>query len=125
MLRRGDLITHFDGTDVDGRGVPYDQLCQHRNVVLFVLSKYLAAAASTYLRALEVRLSELKPPDTSLVISDHALADLPQPSIAISDRLGEIVHIEQLAAEPERWPPIDEILEWVEFIRVRCPECPP
>jgi hypothetical protein len=125
MLHSGDLITRFDGATIDGREVPYDQLWQHRNVVLFVLSADLGAAASPYLRALDGRLSALKPPDTSLVVSDHTVDGLPQNSVAIADRWGEIVHIEQLASDQEAWPSIDDILEWVEFIRVKCPECPP
>jgi hypothetical protein len=61
MLHPGDLIARFDGATVDGRVVPYDQRWQHRNMVLFVLSAELGAASSPYLRALEDRLSELKP----------------------------------------------------------------
>jgi hypothetical protein len=125
MLHAGDLITHFESTTLDGRGVPYDQLWQHRNVVLFVLSSDLIAAASPYLSALEGRLAELKPADTSLVVSANVVADLPQRSVAISDRWGEVVYVEQLTADQKQWPGLDDILEWVEFIRIKCPECPP
>ena len=121
----GDLIPRFDGAAVDGRDVPYEELWQHRNIVLFVLAGDLAARASAYLRALDFRLSELKPPDTSLVIVDHIMDGPPMNSVVIADRWAEIVHIEQLAADPRAWPSSDDILEWVEFIRVKCPECPP
>jgi hypothetical protein len=30
-----------------------------------------------------------------------------------------------LINEPEYWPPADDILDWVEFVRAKCPECPP
>jgi hypothetical protein len=71
MLQPGDLITHFNGATVDGREVPYDRFWQHRNVVLFVLPAELSAPASPYLRALQGRLSELKPEDTSLVVDQN------------------------------------------------------
>jgi hypothetical protein len=95
------------------------------NVVLFIVSADLISAASPYLSALESRLSELKPDDTSLVVVDHSIDGLPLNSVVIADRWGDIVHLERLASDQEAWPSITGILEWVEFIRVKCPECPP
>jgi hypothetical protein len=125
VLHPGDLIPRFEGATVDGREVRYEQLWQHRNVVLFVLSADLRVSASSYIRALEAGLAELKPSDTSLVVSDHTIDRLPLNSVVIADRWGEIVHTEQLAVDPAAWPSSDDILEWVNFIRVTCPECPP
>jgi hypothetical protein len=125
MLRPGDLIPRFDGATVDGREVPYEQLWQHRNVVLFVLSESVSAAARPYLGAMERRLSELKPQDTTLVVLGQRIEGVPLSSVAIADRWGEIVHIQELENDPATWPPIDDIADWVEFIRVKCPECPP
>jgi hypothetical protein len=70
-------------------------------------------------------LAELKPDDTSLVISDHAVNGVLLDSVVIADRWGEIVHIQGLSPDLAIWPSIDDVLEWVEFIRVKCPECPP
>jgi hypothetical protein len=124
MLNTGDLLPRFDAAAVDGRAVPYEQLWQHRNIVLFAIPAELAGAASSYLRALDSRLAALRPSDTSLVISDH-VDGLPSKSVAIADRWGEIVHIEPLPADRAAWPPGDDILEWVDFIRMKCEECPP
>jgi hypothetical protein len=53
LLDPGDLLSHFDGETIDGRDVPYQQLRQHRNLVLFVLSRELRTPGSSYLVALE------------------------------------------------------------------------
>jgi hypothetical protein len=53
LLDPGDLLSHFDGETIDGRDVPYQQLRQHRNLVLFVLSRELRTSGSSYLVALE------------------------------------------------------------------------
>jgi hypothetical protein len=125
LLQPGDLLTRFEGATVDGRELRYEQLWQHRNVMLFLVSAELARGASSRLAALEGRLSELKPPDTSLVISDHPIDGVPMNSVVIADRWAEVVYIAQLASDPGRWPSIDDLVEWVEFIRMKCPECPP
>src|SRR5919197_223068 len=118
VLHPGDLIPRVDGVTVDGRKVPYEQLWQRRNLVLFVLSADLRANASAYLIALHARLCDLKPSDTSLLISDQIIDTLPLNTVVITDRWGEIVHVEQLAQDQTMWPSSDDILEWVEFIRV-------
>lgn len=124
-LRPGDLVSHFEGVTLEGRDVPHEELWQHRNVVLFVVPTELGTAASSYLTALEGRLSELKPSDTSLVLSRHAIDGVPMNTLVIADRWGEVVHLSQLGSDPTGWPSIDGVVEWVEFIRVKCPECPP
>jgi hypothetical protein len=125
LLHRGNLLPRFDGTTVQGRRLEHEQLWQHRNVVLFVLTANLHDAARAYLGALDMRLSELKPDDTSLVISDHAVDGVPLDGVVIADRWGEIVYIQGLSPNLAVWPSIDDLLDWVEFVRVKCPECAP
>jgi hypothetical protein len=125
MLRPGDVIPHFEGLTTDGRRLEYAQLWQRRNLVLFVLLPNLHDAARSYLGALEGRLSELQPDDTTLVVSDRGLERLPLGTLVIADRWGEIAHLQELASDMAEWPSIDDVLEWVEFIQMKCPECPP
>lgn len=37
MLQRGDLVPHFDVTDVHGKAVAYSRLWQRQNLVLVLL----------------------------------------------------------------------------------------
>ena len=125
VMHPGELIAHFDGLTVDGRQLHYSQLWQHRNLVLFVLPPSLHDSARLYLRAVAARLSKLQPDDTTLVLSDRALERLPLGTLVIADRWGEIAHLQELVSNIAAWPSVDEVLEWVEFIRMKCPECPP
>jgi hypothetical protein len=121
----GDLISPFDGEAIDGHRLPYEEVWQRRNVVLFVLSPSARAEASAYLSDVDARLSQLRPNDTSLVISHQTIAGMPRDGLVITDRWGEIVHVRELTSRPQEWPSVDDIVEWVEFVRMKCPECPP
>lgn len=47
-------------------------------------------------------------------------------AVVVADRWGEILHIaSQSAADLSRLPSVDELLSWVQFARMQCPECPP
>jgi hypothetical protein len=124
-VRPGALIAHFEGTTIHGGRCRYDELWQHRNLVLVLAAPPLVQRAQQYLRSLEARLSELRPDDTSLVLCDHDISQLPPNTLVIADRWGEIAHIQNLSANPAAWPPLDEIVDWVHFIQMKCPECPP
>jgi hypothetical protein len=122
-LRAGDFLPSFTSETLDGRQMPDTQLWQRRNVVLLVAPREAIATQSSYMSSLDRRVSELKPSDTSLVISHQPIAGVAMPSIVIADRWGEIVHLAHFPSGS--WPSIDDIVEWVEFIRAQCPECPP
>jgi hypothetical protein len=124
-LRPGNLVSNFDGVTHDGREVPYEELWQRRNFVLFVVPAELGATASSYFSALERRLADLKPADTSLVLSHQPINGVGMNGLVIADRWSEVVHAADLASDPASWPSIDDIVEWVEFIRSKCEECPP
>jgi hypothetical protein len=123
QLRAGDFLPSFTSETLDGREVPDTQLWQRRNVVLLVAPQEAIATQSSYMTLLERRISELRPSDTSLVISHQPIAGVSLHSIVIADRWGEIVHLAHLPSGT--WPSIDDVVEWVEFIRAQCPECPP
>jgi hypothetical protein len=124
-VRPGALIALFEGTTIHGHRCRYDELWQHRNLVLVLAAPSLVERAQQYLESLEARLSDLKPDDTSLVLCDHDISQLPLNTLVIADRWGEIAHIQNLPANPAAWPPLDDILDWVHFIQMKCPECPP
>ena len=45
--------------------------------------------------------------------------ELTAPAALIADRWGET------SGETSRFPDIDELLSWVHFAEIQCPECPP
>jgi hypothetical protein len=126
LLQAGDLLSPFvHGTTLHGRAIPYEQLWQHRNVVLFVLADHTAEGVREYISAVNDQLSELEPQDTTLLISHESSSGLPMNSLVIADRWGEIAEARRLESDPAQWPPVSEIIAWVEFVRAQCPECPP
>ena len=74
QLRPGDFLPSFTSETLDGRQVPDTQLWQRRNVVLLVAPRAAIAAQSSYLSSLDRRVSDLKPSDTSFVISHQPIA---------------------------------------------------
>ena len=120
----GDLLKPFPSRTIGGAEVRYEQLWQHRNIVLFVVPAPLPPAATAYLDVLDSRLTALAP-DTSLVLSHHIIDGAPLGSLVIADRWGEVVHSAAIGLDSEIWPTIDDVVEWVQFVRMKCPECPP
>jgi hypothetical protein len=124
-LTTGDLIPHFDVATVDGRRVRYADLWQDRNLVLMTLPHAAEEPQRVYISRLRAALSALVPDDTTLVVAIGIVQDLPSSSIVVADRWGEIVHVAPLAPDVSTWLPLDDVLEWVQYIRIQCPECPP
>jgi hypothetical protein len=48
---------------------------------------------------------------------------LPVPCALAADRWGEILHLE--TGPDGQFPAVDELLTWVHFASIQCPECPP
>jgi hypothetical protein len=118
------LIPHFAATTTDGERVRYADLWQQRNLVLVLLPPDTSRAARGYLDALRARITRLRPDDVTLVAIEETVPRLPPSSLVICDRWGEIEHVASLGRDVQTWPSIDEIVEWLEFIRSKCPECP-
>jgi hypothetical protein len=93
-------------------------------VVLLLVPPGATGRAGGYLDALRARIAQLRPDDVTLVATEDAGSRLPPSTLLICDRWGEIEHVAPLSDDVQRWPDIDEIVEWLEFIRSKCPECP-
>ena len=123
-LRRGDLIPHFETTTIDGRPFRYADVWQRSNLVLFVLRAPAGPQARAYLTDLQACVSRLTPANSTLVAVRGPVPGLPESSVLLSDQWGEIAHIGELPADVSAWPEIGDIVEWLEFVRMKCPECP-
>jgi hypothetical protein len=118
------LIPHFDVTTVDGRRVRYQEIWQRRNLVLVTASSRDRDAAARYASRLQARRQEFEQADASVVVTTDPVPGLAPPMVAIADRWGEILHVAD-PADVARFPDVDELLSWVQFVRMQCPECPP
>jgi hypothetical protein len=119
-------VPHFDVTALDDRRVRYDEIWQRRNLVLAVVSPNEHDAGVRYASELEARRQEFEQAETSTVVTADAVPTLPAPSVLVADRWGEILYLETASGgRTFQFPDVDELLSWVHFVEIQCPECPP
>lgn len=117
-------MPQFDVVTVGGHRVRYENLWQHRNLVFVSVGVADRPGLPRYVEDLLAHASDFAEADTALVISTEAVTGLPSPGVIVADRWGEIVYVysdDRIASMPSP----DELLEWVNFVRIQCPECPP
>lgn len=120
-LAAGQSLPHFEVTSIDGRSVAYRSIWQRKHVVLVLLDA-ADTGSGTYADALRSGLQAIAAEDTECVVTHHSVASILPPAVVIADRWGEIAAIAtgDRAAE---LPDVDDVLEWVEYLRRKCPEC--
>lgn len=121
MLRPGDLVPHFDVTNLQGEAVTYSTIWQRRNLVLVTLPPSDPARTFTNYAA-EVAADIPAGGDTACVLTRDVVTGIPSPGIVVADRWGEIVHIAS-GAQVAELPSVSELVEWVSYVQHRCPEC--
>ena len=118
-LQPGHRVPHFELRDVDGRPVRYADTWQRRNLVFVSLPENQGGEYVAELRARAPAFDEL---ECTWVAAHEPLPGLAAPGLLVADRWGEIVHI---ATPPSvrDLPPANLLLQWLEAIEHRCPEC--
>lgn len=131
MLRRRDGMPHFEVTTIDGERVRYADLWQHCNLVFVSVD----SRDDPYGRSLAERADDFAASETALVVSTEPITGVPTPGVVVADQWGEIAYVFD-AHHPDEARQFDrrgttslpserELLDWVHFVRLRCPECPP
>lgn len=120
MLERGDPVPHFHVTTVSGSAFGYAQIWQRRNLLLVLLSS--SDPDRGYVSDLNALDAEFQRLETACVIARASLPDLRAPAVLVADRWGEVVHVAAVS-DPEQFPSPGELLEWLQYIQHRCPEC--
>jgi hypothetical protein len=121
----GNLVPHFAVRLLDGQPIRYGDLWQRRNLLLVAVADEATESAQRYLSGLSAIVPALEANETNLVVTSDRIAGLPAPSVVVADRWGEIVHLG--ASQPGRedeLPQPKDLLEWIRFLRIQCPECP-
>lgn len=114
-------MPHFDVTTLDGRRVRYDELWQRRNLLLVIVSPRERAAGMRYARQLHNRRDEFEQEETAVVVTADTIPGFSAPTVLVADRWGEILHRGHVSESLD----VDDLLSWVHFAEIQCPECPP
>ena len=124
-------MPHFEITTIDGRRVRYSDIWQHRNLVFVSLE----SRDDPYARTLTAGADDFAAAEATLVISTDPVEWLPRPGVVVADQWGEIVYVFD-AHHPDEarrsdrrgttpLPSARELIDWLNFVRIECPECPP
>ena len=99
----------------------YTDIWQRTNLVLVLLPRDDPEAAK-YAAALTSRASDLRAHAAEVVITNEAVASLSPPAVVVADRWGEAAVVATRASVSDL-PRPDRILEWLEYVQHKCPEC--
>ena len=121
-LRKGDLLPLFEVATVEGTRVRYADLWQRKNVVIVTLPTRLTETATNYARELSRRSADFDVHCAGCIVTTDAIAGLPCTSVVIADRWGE-VHYASTAADVTGLPTPEEVLDTLDYIQRKCPEC--
>ena len=119
MLQRGDTVPHVQVRTVAGDTFSYSTIWQQRQLLLVALPD---GDFDTYVRELTSRHADFDSLESTCVITRDPVPGLPAPGVLIADRWGEIVHTETARAVADL-PVAPQLLEWLAYVRIRCPEC--
>ena len=122
MLHTGELVPHFTVRTIDGDAVEYSAIWQHRNMVLVTLPPEEADPGRDYADAVVARRSELGHENAVGIVTHDAVPGVPSPGVLVADRWGEIAFIAG-ADRPADLPSIDELMQWLHYVQIRCAEC--
>jgi hypothetical protein len=122
MLQRGDSVPHFEVKTIGGELFTYSTIWQRRPLVLVALPTAESEAPGTYVSQLSGLRSEFTAKDAECVVSADHVPGIPSPAVVVADRWGEIVHVATASQVDDLTSP-EELLDWVDYLDRRCPEC--
>jgi hypothetical protein len=120
MLERGMSVPHVQIVTVEGAAADYRAIWQRANLVLLVLPN--AQRAGSYVAPLAARRAELDALHAVALVTSDPVPGVEGPTAVVADRWGEIVYVAR-ATDAAGLPPLDELIEWLRWIEIRCPEC--
>ena len=120
MIAKGSLVPHFSVIDADGTRVEYGGIWQRRNLVLATVPA--SAEFAGYTASLRAARHAMDAQEATCVVTHEQVAGVPFPGVVVADRWGEIFFV-STESHPTALPPPEEVLDWLRFVQVRCPEC--
>ena len=122
LLQVRDAMPHFEVARLDGARVRYESIWQRKNLLLVVMPTRVDNASETYASQLANRLDEITRHDAECVITRDPIPGIQPPGVLVADRWGE-VHFVAESENVAGLPPLDELIEWLQYVQMKCPEC--
>jgi hypothetical protein len=122
MLARGDTVPHFEVRTLQGELFSYSSIWQRKNLLLVTLPTLDAGSTEDYLTELSTRLQHLGDQALEYVITRDLIPGISASAVLVADRWGEIVYTVE-ASDVAGLPAPQDVLEWVNYLNNRCPEC--
>jgi peroxiredoxin len=122
MLQPGDPVPHFEVMTIEGEPFSYSAIWQRRSLVLLAVPAVEWEASRTYVSKLAARRSEFGAMEAECVVTGDHVPGVRSPAVVVADRWGEIVHV-ATPAEVADLTSAEELLDWVDYLDRRCPEC--
>jgi hypothetical protein len=121
-LHARDPMPMFTVTsDLDEASFAYASVWQRNNLLLVCL-RHGDSTSAPYTARLVERSDDFRAHDVKVVVTQDTIPGIPSPGVVVADRWGEI-HFIQAADRADALPAIDELLEWLRFVQIQCPEC--
>jgi len=121
ILQVGQQVPHFRVQALDHTHVAYSEIWQQKNLLLVALPDEGTAGDDGYVARLQEQMTGLTAHGTACVISRDEVAGVPRPGIVVADKWGEVHFV--AGGRVEDLPPPDEIIDWLRYVQMQCPEC--
>ena len=122
MLEQGEQFPHAQITTVEGRVFSYSSIWQRKNLVLVVLPPGESGDESEYAARLAGAAHEFSDLNSECIVTREPGGGLKPPAFLVVDKWGEILHV-ATAPAVEHMPSPRALLDWVEYVEHKCPEC--
>lgn len=97
----------------------YRSIWQKRNLVLITLTDATTIPPDY---AARLAIASQNDEDTTWLLTREVVDGMPRPGALVADRWGEIIHVSSTTGVAPL-PDVNDLIEWLNFTRMRCPEC--
>ena len=80
------------------------------------------AACEAYIAQLTVQIAAFACRNSECVITRDHVPGISSPSVVVADKWGEIVYV-ATTSDVAALPPAQELVDWVSYLQIQCPEC--
>jgi hypothetical protein len=116
------MFPHVEVSALDRTLFRYSTVWQRHNLVFVALPAAAGDDDRAYIARLIAFHADFAARNGRCIVTRDPVEGLAPPAVVVADRWGEIVHV-ATAIRTADLPLPDELLEWLDYLETRCPEC--